>query len=97
MAEERLGPRGERRADIRAALICLILASIHRGKGSKPKLEDFLLDFDTEKKRGETQTPAQMERIMRQMAQSFDGSAKKKAAKKDTAEPKREPRKPKEK
>lgn len=68
MVEERLSPRGERRADLRSALICLILASVHRGKGKKPRLEDFLLDFEGNSKGREPQSADEIRKAFQSIA-----------------------------
>ena len=58
MAYSRVEPWGEERADLRAALICKVLADINTPKGKQgPKLEDFMLKFDREKP---TQTTDEM-------------------------------------
>ena len=50
IAYSQVEPWGEERADLRAALICKILADINTPKGKQPmKLTDFLLKFDREK------------------------------------------------
>lgn len=44
-------PIGNRRGDYHTAMLMLILASIHRGKGKKsPKLESFLPDWWDDRK-----------------------------------------------
>jgi hypothetical protein len=44
---EQVEPFGERRADIRTALVCQLLANINRSEKTKPfELEDFILSFD---------------------------------------------------
>ena len=47
MAFFRLNPFGERRADIRAALISSVIANVNRGKDQPPfKVEDFIIKYD---------------------------------------------------
>ena len=42
---EDIDPWGERREDVRAALICAVIANVNRGKDQKPyPIGDFLLD-----------------------------------------------------
>lgn len=56
MEFEKLEPFGERRADLRSALICKVLADINTAPGrKKARLTDFLLDFERE-----AVTPEQM-------------------------------------
>jgi len=51
MAYSQIEPWGEERADMRAALICKILADFNTPKGKQPmKLSDFMLKFDQERK-----------------------------------------------
>lgn len=46
-AYENIEPFGEVRADLRAALICSVLANVNRGKNTKPfTTADFMLNFD---------------------------------------------------
>ena len=45
------GPWGPERGDLQAAIIAWTVASAHAGKGRKPKLADFLPQFDRTKKR----------------------------------------------
>jgi len=44
IAFERTNPSGERRADIRSALICYVIASVMGGK--KYTMKDFMIDFE---------------------------------------------------
>lgn len=47
MAYEQIEPFGDRRGDIQAALICQILANIHRSEKRQPyKLSTFLPDWE---------------------------------------------------
>lgn len=47
MAYSQIEPWGEERADLRAALICKVLADINTPAGKqRAKLEDFMLKFD---------------------------------------------------
>ena len=56
MAYDRLEPLGEQHADLRAALICKVLADINTSKGNRrTKLTDFMLNFERE-----TATPEEM-------------------------------------
>lgn len=41
-----MDPWGEYRADLRNAMLCMMVASIFSAKGKRPKLEDFMLRFD---------------------------------------------------
>lgn len=41
-----LEPMGEARADLRAALVAWVIASVNAGKGNRPQISDFLLDFE---------------------------------------------------
>lgn len=43
--ERRYGPLGPERDDLHAAMICWTLATIHAGKGERPKIEDFMPRF----------------------------------------------------
>jgi hypothetical protein len=55
MAYERLEPFGEWRADLRAALVAMVMANAWRGKDQKAfTIEDFMLKFDGEPKRDQT-------------------------------------------
>lgn len=53
-AYDRLNPIGERRADMRAALVAHVVANAHRTRGRPFTVEDFLLRFNTSEV---TQTP----------------------------------------
>jgi hypothetical protein len=68
MAYYKLEPFGEERADLRAALICYVLACINSPKGKKPKITDFLLDFDKAASSKEPQSPAMMRAILEGIA-----------------------------
>ncbi len=46
-AEYSLEPWGEIRSDIQGAIVACTVASTWSGKGSKPKVEDFMPKFDT--------------------------------------------------
>jgi hypothetical protein len=41
-----LEPFGDIRDDHRAALVAWVIAMVNRGKGSPPKIQDFLLKFE---------------------------------------------------
>ena len=56
MAFDMLEPLGEQHADLRAALICKVLADINTPAGKRrTKLTDFMLNFERE-----TATPEEM-------------------------------------
>ena len=56
-------PFGEEREDLRAAMVCTVLANINRGKGRPPyRLDDFMLKFDKPE-----QTTEQMKEILKQI------------------------------
>jgi hypothetical protein len=56
MAYDAIEPFGERRADLRSAQICAVLANIHRKKDSKPfSPADFLIHFDAAYDKGKDQ------------------------------------------
>lgn len=58
MAEERIEPHGEQRADYHAAQISCMLATIYRKKGAgRPRIADHLLRWRTAKR---AQTPEEM-------------------------------------
>lgn len=55
MAYERLEPFGEWRADLRAALIAMVVANAWRGKDQPAfSIDDFMLKFDGEPQREQT-------------------------------------------
>ena len=69
MAFDRLEPLGEQHADLRAALICKVLADINTPSGKrKMQITDFLLNF--EKK---TQSPEEMMQQVEYANLAFDG------------------------
>ena len=70
MAYSQIEPWGEERADLRAALICKVLADINTPKGKqRAKLEDFMLRFDREKS---TQTTEEMIGTVAQITAIYD-------------------------
>ena len=70
IAYSQVEPWGEQRADLRAALICKILADINAPKGkAAPKLEDFMLKFE----RKEAQTTDQMIGVAALISSTYEG------------------------
>jgi len=70
IAYAQVEPWGEQRADLRAALICKILADINTPKGkAAPKLEDFMLKFE----RKEAQTTDQMIGVAALISSTYEG------------------------
>lgn len=71
LAAERLNPRGEGRADVRAAHICSTLANCNRDSKQRPKpfeIDDFRLHFGEEE---EKEPVVMSEEAMRQFAQNM--------------------------
>lgn len=55
MAYDRLEPFGEWRADVRSALVAMVMANAWRGKDQKAfTVDDFLIKFDAEAKPAQT-------------------------------------------
>jgi len=60
MAYYRFDPFGGERGDLQAARVSLTVAGAFRGKGRRPKLSDFMLDFDSGMRR---QTDEEIEAV----------------------------------
>jgi hypothetical protein len=59
MAEEKLEPRGQSRADFRAAITSSVIANANRSKNQKPfKPSDFMPDFTGERSKFNPQSLA---------------------------------------
>lgn len=46
LAYYQIEPFGEERADLRSAILCTLVASVFASKGYKPKVSDFMPDFE---------------------------------------------------
>lgn len=44
IAYHNIEPFGEARQDLRNAIACCLFASAHRGKGTSPTIEDYMVD-----------------------------------------------------
>lgn len=70
MAYAEIEPFGEKRADIRAAIVAQTMANIHRGKNKKAyKLDDFMPQFERPK-----QAPEQMIDIFKRLELALNGN-----------------------
>ena len=70
----RVEPRGEDRADLRAAIVACTMANAWRGKNQRAfRVEDFMPDFD---KTSREQSPEEMQAILGMVAQTANAVAK---------------------
>lgn len=73
-ALERIEPFGERRADLRAAMIACVTANAWRAKGVKAfEVDDFMLKF--EEKEPRVASPAELKAKLRAYAASIRNGA----------------------
>ena len=78
LAEYELEPFGERRADLRAALIAWTVASVFSKKGHQPDINSFLLDFETKLEQVNEEQSKKPQITAQQMQAIFGGTISKK-------------------
>ncbi len=75
LAEERLCPRGEWRADLRMGILASTIANCHRGKNQKPwKAKDFIPDFMAAFVPKARQTAKQIRAVLEAMTVKMGGT-----------------------
>jgi hypothetical protein len=69
MAEYKLDPWGDERADFSRAIIATVIANANAAKGKTYKVEQFMPQFDKQQKH---QTPGQMRTVLKAMAAAME-------------------------
>ena len=70
VAEYSIDPWGEERADLRSAIVAMVIANANRGKGQPAyKVEQFMPKYDRQHKQ---QTPEQMKALLTVMANTMN-------------------------
>lgn len=77
LAFDAMNPLGERRGDMRAALVAQLLANINRPKGHRGfELKDFMLHFPEAHEPGKKQTSQDMFNVLMSIARTQNAGVK---------------------